>query len=602
MFSGHLAMRIAFKLTVAFMGIASLVAVAGLIGQGASQQVKQQLNRLRDRAIQRLDAVNEFSLTLHARQLQAYQTVCAQGDAQPAQHALDMTVLVSLWESPLSTELQRESLEHDRLMQQFSTVAKIDNKKAGQFLETEVRSHFETHLVPILANMRERAEGELTSGIRNSERALAAADRQRSFVLVAAALAAVSVGLLMSHWIGKPLRQLEVAARQMGDGRLETRVTISTADEFGNLAAAVNQMAKDLQERTVSKNYLDGIIESMREILLVTGPDLRIRHANPAAYSELGYPPGGLINCSLGTLLKTDEVEIAYRQSFSPICDSEGVFHAYGGTSIPVHFSMAPLRDPTDEPGVGVVVVASNISRQKDNERQLRNSLREKELLLKEIHHRVKNNLQIISSLLNLQARRIHDPDLLRILRESQARVHSMALVHEQLCRSEDLAHINFGDYTRRLLQHLKSGLGGKADSIEVRLDVCAFLLPLDIAIPCGMIVNELVSNALEHAFPEHRSGKIEIKFEVQGTNYRLTIADNGVGMRESLNVNHPETRTAPANSTRGVGSPEDRIVGQGLQIVQALTRQIHGHLEHASQGGTIFRLSFARRNHDSAH
>jgi two-component sensor histidine kinase len=226
-----------------------------------------------------------------------------------------------------------------------------------------------------------------------------------------------------------------------------------------------------------------------------------------------------------------------------------------------------------DERPSGVVVVASNIARQKESEQRLRESLREKEVLLKEVHHRVKNNLQVISSLLNLQASELHDPAMIRVLRDSQTRVRSMALIHEQLYRSDDLAHIDFADYTNELVDHLNRTLGSRSERIQLSLDIRPLRLSLDLAIPCGMIVNELVCNALEHAFPENLSGEIRVTFRRDDDTYRLTVADTGVGMRGSLSSKQATT--------------------MGLKVVQALTRQIHGQLEHECQGGSVFTVSF---------
>ena len=208
------------------------------------------------------------------------------------------------------------------------------------------------------------------------------------------------------------------------------------------------------------------------------------------------------------------------------------------GEPIPVHCSAAEMHNETGDPG-GFVCVASNISQRKRRSPAPR-SLEEKELLLKEVHHRVKNNLQVISSLLNLQARELGDPEIARLFRESQGRIRSMALIHEQLYRSSDLARIDFAAYVEDLVGHLEQGLGHKAAPVEFHLDVEPLPLPLDLAIPCGMIVNELVSNALEHAFPDGRAGEIQVMFTQDAAGYCLAVADNGVGIDIDRNDAEP--------------------------------------------------------------
>lgn len=242
------------------------------------------------------------------------------------------------------------------------------------------------------------------------------------------------------------------------------------------------------------------------------------------------------------------------------------------GDRIPVHFSAAEMRDEAGRLA-GIVCVALNVSRQKDTEDRLRASLREKELLLKEVHHRVKNNLQVISSLLSLQAQEIRDPEMSRLFQESQARVRSMALIHEQLYRSNDLAHINFAAYVEELVDNLRQGFGSAAAGVNFCLDIQPVPLLLDLAIPCGMTVNELVANALEHAFSEDHPGEIRIAFGRDDEGYSITVADNGVGMGE------------------GLGAGEATSIG--LKVVQALTRQIHGRLDQAYEEGTMFTIHF---------
>jgi two-component sensor histidine kinase len=251
----------------------------------------------------------------------------------------------------------------------------------------------------------------------------------------------------------------------------------------------------------------------------------------------------------------------------------ESVIRSQAQGLIPVLCSVAEMRD--DVGGLeGFVCVAWNISRQKDTEQCLRASLREKELLLKEVHHRVKNNLQVISSLLNLQAQELCDPHMIRLFQESQGRVRSLALIHEQLYRSQDLTQIDFAAYVQELVEHLAQGMGRIAARVSFRFELQQAPLPLDLAIPCGMMINELVCNALEHAFPEGRSGSIRIVFRGDAAGYELTVADDGVGLADG-----------------GLAAKPGRL---GLKVVQALTRQIRGHLDVQPPPGSAFSIRFS--------
>jgi two-component sensor histidine kinase len=205
---------------------------------------------------------------------------------------------------------------------------------------------------------------------------------------------------------------------------------------------------------------------------------------------------------------------------------------------------------------------------------RLQASLQEKEVLLKEVHHRVKNNLQIISSLLNLQAQGAPTSEAAKSLRESQGRIHSMSLIHEHLYRSDNLSSIDFSKYVQELAAHLARSTGAASRGVNVRVDVASRPLALDQAIPCGMIVNELVTNAMEHAFPDEGEGEICVGFRSGEAGSELTVSDNGVGFRE------PKTEVAGWSL--------------GLTVVRALTEQIGGIMQRESNGGTRFSIRFA--------
>lgn len=221
-------------------------------------------------------------------------------------------------------------------------------------------------------------------------------------------------------------------------------------------------------------------------------------------------------------------------------------------------------------------------ARHKRTEDRLKASLREKEVLLKEIHHRVKNNMQIIYSLLSLQSRRIKDKNVLKMLQESQNRVRSMALLHEKLYQSKDLASIEFGDYIRKLVFGLFHSYAVSSDSIILKINAENIFLDINTAIPCGLIINELVSNSLKHAFPEGKAwnekgytkGQIYIKLTSHKKNkFTLIIRDNGVGFPEDLDFRNTETL--------------------GLQLANTLVEQLEGSIKLLRKDGTSFKIEF---------
>ncbi len=229
-----------------------------------------------------------------------------------------------------------------------------------------------------------------------------------------------------------------------------------------------------------------------------------------------------------------------------------------------------------DRMPVRLVGTTQDITELKQAEDLIRASLREKEILLKEIHHRVKNNLQIISSLLNLQSNSISDPLTLAQFQDSQNRVRSMALIHERLYRSDDLAQIDFGPYLRDLVNSLVQTYRRQIQSITLKIEADVVLLDIDTAIPCGLIVNELVSNALKHGFPDGRTGEIGVEIRQESTQgqYRLLVRDDGVGMAEDVDY-----RNTPS---------------LGLQLVNSLCKQIGGNIDLCQEGGTQFVIRFS--------
>jgi PAS domain S-box-containing protein len=234
---------------------------------------------------------------------------------------------------------------------------------------------------------------------------------------------------------------------------------------------------------------------------------------------------------------------------------------------------LTALRD-ADGRLCGFSTVIRDVTERRRAEQQINASLNEKEILLKELHHRVKNNLQVICSLLNLQSRSIGDRRALELFAATQARVKSMALLHDLLYRSKDLGTIDFADYIRSLTVNLFRSYAPDPETVTLKLDLDPVSLGLDAALPCGLIINELISNALKHAFPAGQPGEIRVTLSAHsGSTYELTISDNGKGL--------------PAESDLAAGA------SSGLQLVATLIDQLGGALEVQRNGGTQFRLRF---------
>ncbi len=217
-------------------------------------------------------------------------------------------------------------------------------------------------------------------------------------------------------------------------------------------------------------------------------------------------------------------------------------------------------------------MVVTDLTEQKQKDA----SLAEKEVLLKEIHHRVKNNMQVISSLVDLQADQVNDPDMRVIFQDVINRVRTMAMIHEKLYQSTDLAHVDFADYTQSLVSKLWQAQGAALMGIELKLDLKPVVLPITSAVPCGLILNELFSNTLKHAFPGRRNGLVVLTLGKKSDKMvYLSVYDDGVGF------------------AAGVDWEQSRSLG--LRIVKMLARQIDAHVEVINDNGTKFIIQFER-------
>ncbi|HMT10505.1 MAG TPA: PAS domain S-box protein [Ignavibacteria bacterium] len=219
--------------------------------------------------------------------------------------------------------------------------------------------------------------------------------------------------------------------------------------------------------------------------------------------------------------------------------------------------------------------VQHDISEKKKAEEALKRSLKEKEILLKEIHHRVKNNLQIVTSLLKLQSGYVKDEKIKQLFKESQNRVQSMSLIHQKLYQTKDLANIDFREYLATLSTHLQHSFGILEDRVKIITEVNNMAMSIDNAIPAGLIVNELVSNALKHAFPGDRKGTININaaYDEYNNNYWIVVRDNGIGMSKDIDF--------------------ESAASFGLKLVSTLVKQLDGEMELVAAGGSEFRITF---------
>lgn len=391
-----------------------------------------------------------------------------------------------------------------------------------------------------------------------------------------------SAALVLSLYrsISRPLNRLAVAAEAFGGGDLHRRVPVISADELGRLAHAFNDMAAKLSQTTVSREHLNDALDSTAGALILIGPEQTIDRLNSGAQQLLGYTEHEISGRRFEALLaegdreaEGDDPTIMRLAVEGHLRNEERVFIRKDGSEVPVSLSGSTLRND-DGDVVGFVCVAHDLTRQKQVEERIRASLRRKELLLREVHHRVKNNLQVVSSLLDLQSGAVSDPEIRAMFQESQNRIRSMALIHEQLYSDPEGPGMEIRDFVEKLTGRLLESYGLASDQVTLRLRLEQHPLDVDQAIAFGLILNELVANSLKHAFTDGDNGEVVVRFH-STDNGRLSMAvsDTGKGLSADFDLNGGDSL--------------------GLNLVASLAEQLGGTLQLQSDGGTEFRIDF---------
>ena len=319
------------------------------------------------------------------------------------------------------------------------------------------------------------------------------------------------------------------------------------------------------------------LFEKSNDAVLISNLTGRILAVNRLAVEMLGYSHTELVGMPMINIIDSIEQVDSYDKLSSilkgetlPIYERQ--FRKKNGTIFPVEINVALVHDNEGQP-LHIQSVVRDISERKQIEAQVLASLHEKEVMLKEIHHRVKNNLQVISSLLDLQAGYVAEAEVQKMFQESRSRVRSMALVHEQLYQAADLARIDFADYVERLMGFLFRSYGRYAGPVDLKLDIAPVQLSVETAIPLGLIINELASNAYKHAFPPGKGGELLLQLHpIHEDKYCLTVQDNGMGLPSEIDIY--------------------RSPSLGLTIVMTLIDQLAAEIRLSHQEGTRFDIT----------
>jgi PAS domain S-box-containing protein len=370
--------------------------------------------------------------------------------------------------------------------------------------------------------------------------------------------------------------------RMIGGNEREFAATVSFLGRSAAGQPRYCYVAEDITESARSQETTErfrAILEATTDMVGMADKFGRLFYINGAGRDLLGLAPDEPL-----TGLRLPDVHAPWAADLValeglPVAMIEGAWQgetavlSRNGPEVPASELILAHKSPSGSVEF-LSTIIRDMSEQKEAEVRVKASLEEKEVLLKEIHHRVKNNLQIVSSLLQLQASYIKDTDALQIFEESRDRIKSMALIHEQLYQSNDLAQIDFPEYLRSLLNMVLSAHRSNRTRVETKLHVDPVSLDLDTAIPVGLITNELVTNSLKYAFAGRSVGEIGVRLTKSAEgDFLLMVSDNGVGLPEKFNF--------------------EKATSLGLRLVRILTKQMRARLEISKGMGTQFRVYF---------
>jgi len=389
----------------------------------------------------------------------------------------------------------------------------------------------------------------------------------------------------------KPAMELAMAVREgryedegwrvRKDGsRFWANVVITALYDRDGVLEGYAKITKDMTERKRLEERFRRVVESAPNAMVMINSGGRIEMVNAQTERLFGYTREEMLDQTVELLVPQrfrhhhpEKREMFFRDPQSrPMGAGRDLFgRRKDGSEFPIEIGLNPIET---EEGVMVLSAIVDISDRKQKEGRIQAALKEKDLLLGEIHHRVKNNLQIVDSLLDLQASRFNDPIVQDMFLDSQNRIRSMALIHQTLYQSKDFARVDFGGFLESLTPTLVAAYRVDSQKIHLRIDAGEVFLPINSAIPCGLLLNELITNALKHAFPDGRDGDVVVSLSHRERDrVHLVVSDDGVGMPEDFDLAQTETL--------------------GLSLVTLLSQQVNGTLTVQRRQPTTFTLDF---------
>ncbi|MBK8848446.1 MAG: PAS domain S-box protein [Bacteroidetes bacterium] len=351
------------------------------------------------------------------------------------------------------------------------------------------------------------------------------------------------------------------------------------------LARVVQDRTRELKKSNAELEKLSLVAKETENAVLIFDEDLNLEYANQGFTHLTGFLPEEIIQlrgANIKQLTYNENIESILREAIdgqkSVVYESR-IRHKEG-RMVWASTTLTPIFDHNTHTELQkVVVIDTDITERKTMEDRLKENIKERDLLLREIHHRVKNNLQIIISLFNLQSYYVQDENSSKVLQDGQHRIKSMALIHEKFYQSEGLSKIDFKDYIQRLADNLSITFNALTPKPKITISGDNSALDIDTAVPCGLILNEVLSNCFNHAFNSNSiNPEIQISFnQISPSKYSLEVNDNGIGLPPSFSIETSESL--------------------GMQLIQALCEQLEGKIELESANGTSFKIDFSKVN-----